>query len=230
MPDGNVLEPDRPSMGEANARQLWYPLANIVTPHMRTRGFYPDLYPRGAVIHFTAGRDQTEQQARNSVNNGRENGHAYFVIGPEGEVYQACPLDQWGYHAGETNWPGLGSGVSSRLVGIEITNAGKLTEDRKSWFGVQYPEAQTRTVTLEHGCPPGIYKRYTSEQEVALFQLLIWLKANNPAVFNFNYVLGHHEVAGIKGLGWWRKNDPGGALSMTMDELRQTISDRYDNP
>lgn len=194
---------------------------------MRTRGGYADGYPRGAVVHFTAGRDQTEQQARNSIDNGRENGYAFFVIGPDGEVYQACPLDQWGYHAGESNWPGLGSGVSSRLVGIEIANAGKLTDDCKSWFGVQYPAAETRKVTAAYGCPAGVYKKYTPKQEIALIQLLIWLKANNPGVFNFAYVLGHHEVAGKKGLGWWRKNDPGGALSMTMDQLRQSLTDRY---
>ena len=124
MTDTGLLEPVRPSMGEADARLLWYPHAEIVTPRMRTRGNYADNYPRGAVVHFTAGRDQTEGQARNSVQHGRENGYAYFVIGPTGQVYQACPLDEWGYHAGESHWIGLGTGVSSKLVGIEITNAG----------------------------------------------------------------------------------------------------------
>ena len=227
MPDPILLEPDRPSMGERNARLLWYPLATIVTPHMKTRGTYPDGYPRGAIVHFTAGRDQTEAQARNTVSNGRETGYAFFVIGPEGEVYQAFPLDRWGYHAGESNWPGLGSGVSSRLVGIEVCNAGKLDANRKSWFGVTYPASATRTVGEDYGCPAGIYRKYTPEQEVALFQLLLWLKANNPAVFHFAYVLGHHEVAGKRGLGWWRKNDPGGALSMTMDKFREELETRY---
>jgi N-acetyl-anhydromuramyl-L-alanine amidase AmpD len=156
MTDTGLLKPVRPSMGEADARLLWYPHTEIVTPRMRTRGNYADNYPRGAVVHFTAGRDQTEGQARNSVQHGRENGYAYFVIGPTGQVYQACPLDEWGYHAGESHWIGLGTGVSSKLVGIEITNAGKLSSDRKFWFGVQYRENDTRAVKADYGCPAGI--------------------------------------------------------------------------
>lgn len=226
MPELAVIEPLRPSMGEPGARLLWYPLADIVTPRMRSRGKYANDYPRGAVIHFTAGRDQTEAQARNSVHHGRENGYAYFVIGPTGQIYQACPLDEWGYHAGESHWPGLGTGVSSKLVGIEITNAGKLTADRKSWFGVQFPKTDTRSVDQKHGCPPGLYKKFTAEQENALVELLLWLHSNNPMVFSFPYVLGHHEVSGVKGIGYWRKNDPGGALTMTMDGLRKLLIDR----
>lgn len=226
MPELVVVEPLRPSMDEVGARALWYPLAEIVTPRMRSKGKYANDYPRGAVVHFTAGRDQTEEQARNSVHHGRENGYVYFVIGPTGQVYQACPLNEWGYHAEESHWPGLGNGVSSKLVGIEITNAGKLTLERKSWFGVQYARTETREVNLDHDCPPGLYKKYTPDQEAALINLLLWLHSNNPTVFNFSYVLGHHEVSGVKGIGFWRKNDPGGALSMTMEGLRKLLMDR----
>lgn len=219
-----VAEPARPSQGVTGAKAKWYPLANIVTPHMKTRGTYPDGYPRGAVVHFTAGRDQTEKQARNSVSNGRENGYCYFVIGPAGEVYQAFPLDRWGYHAGESSWKGLGASVSSKLVGIELCAAGRLSDENESWFGVRYDDADVREVNEDHyGCPSGRYKKYTERQEAALFQLLTWLKNNNPSVFSYDLVLGHHEVSGMKGIGRWRKNDPGGALSMTMNDLRDRL-------
>jgi hypothetical protein len=36
-------------------------------------------------------------------------------------------------------------------------------------------------------------------------------------------VLGHDEVSGPKGLGWRRKNDPGGALSCTMSKFREKL-------
>lgn len=73
----------------------------------------------------------------------------------------------------------------------------------------------------------GAYLPYTKEQETALIEFLLWAKANNPTVFDFDYVLGHDEVAGPKGIGRWRKNDPGGALSMTMSEFRQLLKDEY---
>jgi len=219
MPD--VMEPDRPARNAAGANLKWYPLAEIVTPHMPTQGNYPDGHPRGAVVHFTAGRDRDEGNARNTVAHGRENGYCFFVIGPTGMVYQAFPLDRWGYHAGESAWPGLGSGVSSKLVGIEVLSAGLLDGNRKSWFGEQYAAAEVRSVTeAQHGCPRGIYRRFTNEQEEALKALLLWLKSNNPSVFALDLVLGHHEVAGMRGIGRWRKNDPGGALSVSMDAFR----------
>lgn len=229
MPDQNIVEPIRPSMDAAGARLLWYPLATIITPRMTGRGRYPDNYPRGAVVHFTAGRDKTEEQAKNSINNGRENGYAFFVIGPTGEVYQACPLDEWGYHAGESHWAGIGTGVSSRLVGIEVTCAGKLNDEGKSWFGVTYEQDEIREVGTNYDCPAGLYKKFTNDQEAALMDLLVWLKHNNPSIFSFSYVLGHHEVSGMRGIGRWRKNDPGGALSMKMDEFRTALADRYNS-
>ncbi len=227
MPQNDFNEPIRPSMNEPGARLLWYPLATIVSPRMNTKGKYADNYPRGAIVHFTAGRDQTERQAENTVAGGRENGYTFFVIGPEGEVYQAFPLDEWGYHAGESHWPGVGTSVSTKLVGIEITCAGKLDGDNKSWFGVTYPADQVRTVSNRYECPAGKYKKYTAAQEKALIDLLLWLKRNNPTIFSFSLVLGHHEVSGMIGIGRWRKNDPGGALSMKMGELRQLLEQAH---
>jgi hypothetical protein len=48
-------------------------------------------------------------------------------------------------------------------------------------------------------------------------------KKNNPNIFNEDYILGHDEVAGPRGIGKSRKQDPGGALSMTMTELRELV-------
>lgn len=221
---GDFGEPVRPSMGEAGGGLLWYPLGEAISPLMKTRGKYADRYPRGAIVHYTAGRDETEAHARGTVSWGREQGYCFFVIGPTGQVYQSFPLDEWGYHAGDSAWPGLGASVSSKLVGIEVCCAGLLDANRKSWFGQQYPVAETRNVTeAKYGCPTGIYRKYTEAQEAALIQLLRWLKRNKPTVFDNRYVLGHHEVSGKAGIGYWRKQDPGGSLSMSMDELRALL-------
>lgn len=217
-------EPIRPSVRESGAGMLWYPLAEAVTPLMQTRGKYANHYPLGAIVHYTAGQDQSEDDARGTLSWGRQQGYCFFVIGPTGKVYQSFPLDEWGYHAGESQWPALGSSVSSKLVGIEVCCAGLLDRHRKSWFGKTYPEKDTRLVTEEqYGCPAGLYRVYTDAQETSLIRLLLWLKANKPNVFDNRYVLGHHEVSGEAGLGYWRKQDPGGALSMSMQQLRQRL-------
>jgi len=53
------------------------------------------------------------------------------------------------------------------------------------------------------------------------------MKRNNPKVFKFKFVLGHDEVAGEKGIGYNRKNDPGASLSTTMTQFRKKIEDEY---
>ena len=55
------------------------------------------------------------------------------------------------------------------------------------------------------------------------FNCSFYTKKNNPNIFNVDYILGHDEVAGPRGIGKSRKQDPGGALSMTMTELRELV-------
>ena len=230
-----VLSPHRPKELAKVAEEkkevlLWYPKAIKLESQMVTRGNYEYHYPVGAVVHFTAGRDKTEQDMINSMTWGVSQKFAFFGIGPTGKVYQAHPLNRWGSHAGSSFWNYLGKNVSTKLVGIEIACAGQLTNG-KSWFGASYKTSETRFVTEEkYGCPTGEYKQFTREQETALIELLLWLKANCPEVFSLDYVLGHHEVSGKIGLGYFRKPDPGGALSMTMPELRALLKSRYTGP
>lgn len=183
------------------------PWAVIPERKMETKIQYADNYPVGAVIHFTAGRDQTEQDALDSYHWGCDNSYVYFIIGPTGKLYQGFPLSRGGPHAGVSEWKGLGKNVSTKLVGIEIACAGKLDKWGRSWFRKQYTEDQIRNG----------FKKFTPEQEEALIKLLVWLKKNNPKVFNIDYILGHEEVSP------GRKPDPGYSLSMSMDELRAKI-------
>lgn len=215
-----------PSLPINPDKALWYPKAVIPSKKMTARNPYSKGYPEGAVVHFTAGRDKTESDALNTYDWGVGEGYVFFVIGPTGIVYQGFPLSHGGSHAGESQWPGLGTSVSKKLVGIEVVCAGKLEASGKSWFGVTYPKSEMRYVDESHGCPAGWYKEFTPKQEAALLELLTWLKKNNPDVFQVDYILGHHEVSGKKGIGYWRKNDCGGSLSMSMDALRNVIRGR----
>lgn len=212
---------DRPSPMEPGQKLLRIPFAEQVTPEMKTQGTYRKGYPEGLVLHFTAGH-QT-QTGSGGVTTGRNNGHTYLFMTADGVVHQAFPLNKWGYHAGTSYYPGLGSGVSKYLVGLEVANAGKLTGN-KTWFGKTLPASEIRTVKAKDNVIAGSYQKYTKEQEEAIINLCLWLKANNPDVFNLDYVVGHDEVCSPKG----RKNDPGGALSMTMPELRTLLKARWE--
>lgn len=213
-----VKEPDRPNQGF----ELYYPKA-IIDLHgkMQTRGTYKDNYPIGAVVHHTAGRYGT-----GAIRSGLENGYLYYTIDHDGKVYQNFPINKWGYHCGQSSWPSLGSGLSNKLVGIEVASAGKVTKvgsRYKAWFDMYLDDSQVRTITKEsYKCNEGgSYHKFTQAQEDSLIELLLWLKNNNPKVFNLDYVLGHSEISPT------RKNDPNGSLSMPMPELRKLLKEKY---
>jgi N-acetyl-anhydromuramyl-L-alanine amidase AmpD len=200
---------------------------------MVTHGKYAKGWPVGAIVHFTAGRDGAEK----TINGGIQNGYAYWCIQKDGKLFCAHPANEWGYHAGESAWknpkflkPLLGS-VSDDLIGIEINAAGRLTKKGDkfySWFNTEIPAANVRYCD---GSSPdqceGYYEKYTPEQEATLIATLLWLKAQAPDVFTFDDVLGHCEVSGKLGIGYFRKNDPSAALSMTMPQFRQLLKDKW---
>lgn len=199
-----VVIPDVPAkLGE---KLMFYPKAKIVKG-MRVAGTYEHHYPVGAVVHYSASRDNNEQQAIDMLQWGAGQGYAYIVIGPTGQVYQSIPLSHWNSHCGQSQWPGLGSKLSNKLVGIEVVCAGKLDKNNKSWFGVTYDKSEVRSG----------FKKYTHAQELALFDLLRWLYENNPEVFNPDYILGHMEVSPN------RKEDPGHSISISMPALRAAV-------
>lgn len=213
---------DRPGPEEGGKKLLWYPEARIYQKKMPTRGKYPKKYPQGAVIHYTAGRDGV-----GAIEQGVVNGYCYFVITKDGTVWQSFPLDEWGFHAGKSTWPGLGDGVSDNLVGIEVCNSGVLEvrgELYKPWYESN-PEkflksSEVTVVPQTSKYPaPGAYERFTDAQMGSLRSLCFWLYQNNPEVFSLDLVLGHDEVCVPKG----RKTDPGGAIHLPMPQFRAEL-------
>lgn len=225
---------------------LKIPFSILDSNKMRERGDYAGGDgPRGAIVHFTAGHSEHGlQDALDCIEGGVQNGYTYLCISQDGHLVQAHDVMKWGYHAGESAWKiklkrltwSLIGGVSDDLIGIEMNCAGLLTKVGDEFFpwwafnnGVlrssakPIPEDQIRFVTQEsYECPTGYYHKYTPEQESTLIHTLMWLYVNVEP-FKLEYVLGHHEVAGIKGIGYWRKNDPGGSLSMPMSVFRDYL-------
>lgn len=229
---------------EKESKELWYPFRKIVNEHkddrMRTRGYYQERFPKGAVIHFTAGRSRgidgglrnatTESgQGIRSLKSALKSPYTYFLIDREGNVYQNFPLNRWGYHAGKSSYPGLADDVSTDLVGIEVMNAGTLKkvyglDKYVAWFtNVDKGDAYFEPHEMEHwqkteNIQAGYYHKFSNAQKKALVKLILWLN-DQSSEFNLDYVVGHDEVAPE------RKCDPGGSLGMPMSHFREMLKD-----
>jgi len=220
------FEIERMNVEEKGQKLLWCPFAEISKTEMPTKGKYKNLYPSGITVHFTAGRSMKgDRDSENCLAYGKKQGYAYWCLSRDGTIFQSHSLDSWGYHAGKAHW-GQFTSCSDKMLGLEINCAGKLTKKGGkyfSWFGEEYPENEVRFVKAKENMIEGYYHKYTEAQEKSLIQLCLWLKSNNPDVFNFDNVAGHDEIAIPHG----RKNDPGGSLSMTMPELRKMLRLEY---
>jgi N-acetyl-anhydromuramyl-L-alanine amidase AmpD len=194
---------------------------------MPTMGVYREGYPEGALIHYTAARSSKGlNDAFAAMDWGKKEGYAFLTIASNGQLVQGHPINEWGYHAGQSFWPGLGKSLSSRLIGIEICSAGKLEPQKDgtymSWYGEKFTDQDVRYVGKSYGCDEGFYHKFTLEQEQALWALLVFLKENDPkGRFKFENVLGHHEVTNSS--TGRRKLDPGGSFSIPMELLRRAL-------
>jgi hypothetical protein len=194
-----------------NARKLFCPWAINPGRPMATKGMYTAGYPAGAVIHYTAG-----QHGMSAYETALKREYTYFLIDLDGKVYQGFSLDRWGWHVGQSYHKRLGKSLNSKLVGIEITSAGKLDAiktEYRSWWGDAIEDSKVRHVKGEYYQNSGFYEAYSTEQEKSLVRLLIWLSLNNPHVFKPYNVFGHDELS----IG---KTDPGGCLSVPVPTLR----------
>ena len=91
---------------------------------MTAQDAYTRGYPQGAIVHFTAG----SPSAVSSAEGGIGNNYTFFVISPDGQVYQNVDLNSWGALAGKSSHQKLGNSVSQFLVCIEVCHAGKVRQ------------------------------------------------------------------------------------------------------
>lgn len=206
--------------GEQNLINQKIPDSIISARQMNTIAPYRRGWPEGAVVHFTAGRDQYETDSLSTIKDGYEKNYTYLVIGPIGQVYQTHDIRKWGYHAGDSYWPTLGNGVSQFLIGIEVVSPGKLVEKEGrffTWFDQEVDKKDVVYYADLDNIKRGFYKKFGDEQINSLVNTLLWFHKMNPDVFKLDQVLGHDEVSPI------RKCDPGGSLVMTMGNFREIL-------
>lgn len=162
------------------------------------------IEPRYLVFHYTAGR--SAKDSCEWLCNPAAQASAHVVLGRDGSITQLAPFNIKTWHAGISHWEGL-SGLNAYAIGIEMDNAGLLTQVGDSltaWFGTKYPKSQAVHATHKLESEPRWWHGYTEKQvqrAVELAHLLV-------QQYNLKDILGHEDIAPD------RKRDPGPAFPL----------------
>lgn len=227
-----VIIQDRPSKKATNQLLNYLPDELALNgPNVNVKGPYKTKTGRciGAIIHGTGGSNRIGR----AVEELKETPYGFLCIDYDGTCYQPrnYPLNRWAEGSGISSWVIDGvkvDRVSSKFLQIEICTGGVLEKKQgvwRTWFGKVVPPKYRRTVKAEDNRMAGTYEIFSQAQEEKLINILVWLCKNDPE-FRPDLILGHDEVSGPKGIGYHRKSDPGGSLSMTMSELRKQVKAR----
>jgi hypothetical protein len=200
--------------------------------HPHLQGKYRHGWPEGMIYHHTAGRTNPYGTIEFLWTR-----YPCLVVGRDGTLYQPFPLDEWGYHSG--TWH------HQSCVGVEVIGAGLLkpvTVDGVTkyapWFVFNQntgelvepdsclDQSQCRHIEGNSIRTGGWYEKFTPAQEETVAKLCLYLKTQRPDIFSFDKIKGHDEAV-AEDRAPHCKNDPGGSLSTTMDELRRTLKAQY---
>jgi len=180
------------------------------------------LKPKYLVMHYTAGRSASS--SINWLTNKDAKASAHLVIGRDGGITQLVPFNRIAWHAGASQWEGLG-GMNSHSIGIELDNAGILTRQGtvwKSWFGAEYDEHNVVEAVHKNETKTRGWHVYTEKQIGAALSVARLLVKH----YKLKDVIGHDDIAPR------RKQDPGPAFPMenfraAVMGRRETAPDTY---
>ena len=162
------------------------------------------LSPKYLVMHYTAG--QTTSSAVNWFKNPAAKASAHLLIGRDGEVIQMVPFNRVAWHAGRSQWKGV-VGLNQYSVGIELVNAGRLSQrgdQWTDWTGKIVPPDEVVVATHANENAVARWQAYTTVQiETALEAALALYRE-----YGLTECVGHEDVAP------YRKSDPGPAFPM----------------
>ncbi len=167
--------------------------------------------PDTIVIHYTAG--SSLKSSASWLQNPNAKASAHLVVGKAGEIIQLAPFDVRTWHAGRSSWKGR-SGLNQYSIGIEIDNAGPLTQTPDGYMTHFSKLVDNKNVVLathkldlnERG-----WEAYTSQQIELVEEICLALKE----VYNISEIVGHDDIAPS------RKRDPGPAFPM--ESLRSKV-------
>jgi N-acetylmuramoyl-L-alanine amidase len=94
-------------------------------------GALGNALPDTIVVHFTAGASLDSSVT--SLCDPKSKASAHVVVGRDGKVVQLVPFDTIAWHAGASSL-GNRTGLNKFSVGIEIDNAGRLTQTASGDF------------------------------------------------------------------------------------------------
>jgi N-acetylmuramoyl-L-alanine amidase len=172
-------------------------------------GSFVTSLPDTVVIHFTAGASL--ESSVKSLSTQGSNASAHVVVGRNGQVVQLVPFDVVAWHAGASSF-GNRTGLNKYSIGIEIDNAGRLTQTASSdfltWFGKRIPQEDAVQGVHRNESQPTWWHAYTEQQIERVSDLVKLLIETYP----ISVIVGHEEIAP------GRKTDPGPAFPL--DRLR----------
>lgn len=189
---------------------LYSGMKKLVDPLSMSTG---RMEPSGVTVHYLA--EVSVEAAMKSL---RAEGLGYHVIiDRDGSLYQTCYFSHKVAHAGVAKWNGKSPNSNHVAVAVASWGAVGLKEKKfYSWAGHEIPSSQVarrqgnRSDTLYH------WHAATQPQEATLMMFLRWCVSKGVKP---DEICGHDECALPEG----RKADPGGVLSLTMKELRETL-------
>lgn len=168
----------------------------------------------GLVVHYTEsgrGRQNAINVLKWLVN---EKGWVCKVMDEDGNIYIPEDYDIFksrGIHAGKSKWKGQ-TNLNDYYDGMEVCG----------WGGPKYKGSDSRTVARVGGyVVAGTYQKFTQAQEDELTNYILWADFHNDE-FSIDRVCGHDEAREQIGM-LGDKQDPGGALSMSMPAYRNYL-------
>jgi N-acetylmuramoyl-L-alanine amidase len=168
--------------------------------------------PDTIVIHFTAG--SSLESSVQTLSNEASKASVHVVVGRDGKIVQLVPFDTVAWHAGVSNFQGR-TGFNRFSIGIEIDNAGRLTQTASgsfmTWFMKPIGAADAIQAVHRNEAVATWWHAYTEAQIDKVFELCRLL----IGAYNITSIVGHEEIAPS------RKTDPGPAFPL--DRLRDRL-------
>lgn len=174
--------------------------------------------PLGVTIHYLA-----ERNVANAIVGLRSNKLGYhLIIDRDGHVVQCGDFSERMNHAGRATWRGVSP--NRRHLAVAVVSWGEVAKIQdafgyKAWTGAK---VNVFDVVTRRGNVDNVWRYWdaaTAAQEDSLFHFLAW--AVKSGGIDPRSVCGHDEAA----IPFGRKNDPGGVLSLSMQQIRDILSE-----